>query len=71
MPADDTDHRLTELEIKLSFTEDLVEHLNRQVAEQQALIDQLVLAVRSLRAQAPAEGGPSFRSLRDELPPHY
>jgi SlyX protein len=71
MHADDTDHRLTELEIKLSFTEDLVEHLNRQVAAQQALIDQLMGAVRSLREQAPAEGGPAFRSLRDELPPHY
>ena len=71
MPMNDVDHRLTELEIKLSFTEDLVDHLNRQVAEQQALIDRLVHELRLLRQQMPAEGGAVFRSLRDELPPHY
>ena len=66
-----TEHRLTELEVKLSFTEDLVEHLNRLVAEQQRQIEQLARELVRLRQQAPDDGAPSFRSLRDEIPPHY
>lgn len=71
MDTSDTERRLMELEIKLSFTEDLVEHLNQQVATQQAQIDVLLREVRALRQQAPADGPPVFRSLRDDLPPHY
>lgn len=68
----DSELRLTELEIKLSFTEDLVDHLNRQVARQQDAIDWLLQEVRRLREQAASgDGTPTFRSLRDELPPHY
>jgi SlyX protein len=58
----DTDKRLTELEVKASFTEDLLDDLNRIVARQQQQIDALLLQV--------ADPG-ATRSLRDELPPHY
>jgi len=68
---DDIDARLTELEIKASFAEDLVEQLNQIVIRQQAQIELLMREVVELKRQAPAEGGPAFRSLRDELPPHY
>ena len=71
MDALDTERRLMELEIKLSFTEDLVDHLNQQVATQQTQIDALLREVRAMRQQAPEDGPPAFRSLRDELPPHY
>jgi len=64
------ENRLIELEIKLGFMEDLVEHLNQQVATQQQSIDLLVHEVLRLREQG-AEQQPVFRSLRDELPPHY
>lgn len=64
------ENRLIELEIKLGFMEDLVEHLNQQVATQQQSIDLLVQEVLRLREQG-AEQQPVFRSLRDELPPHY
>ena len=63
--------RLTELEIKLGFTEDLVEALNRTVFRQQQQIDALVEEVRTLRQQAKASQPEEFRSLRDEIPPHY
>jgi SlyX protein len=66
-PAIDT--RLTELEIKLSFTEDALDQLNAVVVRQQAQIDALTTALIALRQQAPAEG--PARSLFDELPPHY
>jgi SlyX protein len=65
------EQRLTELEIKACFTEDLVEHLNQLVARQQAQIDLLLREVGELRRQGPDGDSGTFRSLRDELPPHY
>ena len=66
------DARLMELEIKLSYMEDLVEQLNMSVYRQQEAIAVLVEEVRTLRRQAaPAEGAAHSVNLRDELPPHY
>jgi len=65
------DQRLMDLEIKASFTEDLVEQLNQTIFRQQEQIDALLREVSQLRTQAPDGGSGSFRSLRDELPPHY
>lgn len=63
--------RLDALETKACWTDDLLDHLNRQVAEQQAQIERLTREVVRLR-QSQADGQPEgFRSLRDELPPHY
>ena len=45
------DGRLMELEIKLSYMEDLVEQLNVSVYRQQQAIDVLVEEVRNLRRQ--------------------
>ncbi len=67
----DTEHRLTELEIKAGFMEDLVDSLNQVVVRQQQQIDALLREVRQLRDQQPEAGSAPFRSLRDELPPHY
>jgi len=71
-PPSDLDHRLTELEIKASFMEDLVDHLNQTIIRQQEQIDLLVRELRHLRQQVPeGGGGAAVRSLREELPPHY
>jgi len=62
--------RVTELEVKLAFAEDLLETLNQTVFRQQEQIERLQREVRELRDQMqslPVEQ----RSLRDELPPHY
>jgi SlyX protein len=70
---DAVEQRLTNLEIKASFTEDLVDHLNQTIVRQQQQIDLLLRELAELRLRdsaQPAEGAP-FRSLRDELPPHY
>ncbi|WP_077036005.1 SlyX family protein [Pelomonas sp. KK5] len=64
------DARLTELEIKASFTDDTVEQLNQIIIRQQAQIELLMREVMDLKQQGSA-AGPTFRSLRDELPPHY
>lgn len=65
--------RVTELEIKLSFVEDALDRLNEVVVRQQAQVDLLTRELRRLHEQAASEapGGAGFRSLRDELPPHY
>ncbi|MGO4391943.1 SlyX family protein [Variovorax sp. M-6] len=67
----DADRRLTELEIKASYTEDLLDQLNLTIYRQQQQIDSLVLQVTQLRQQSPDPGSGAARSLRDELPPHY
>lgn len=65
------DSRLTELEIKTSFNEDLLEQLNQTVFRQQEQIDALIREVHELRRQTPDGGVQRGTSLRDELPPHY
>jgi len=68
---DAVERRLTELEIKAGFAEDLLDALNAQVARQQDTIEMLVRELARLQQQlAPTpEGGAPV--LRDELPPHY
>jgi SlyX protein len=68
---DEVDSRLTELEIKASFTEDLVEQLNQVIIRQQRQIDLLQLEISHLRQQTESGTPATLRSLRDELPPHY
>jgi len=69
---DPTSRRLTDLEIKTSFQEDLLEQLNQAVYQQQLKIDQLAEELARLRLQMQNNAStPAFRSLRDELPPHY
>lgn len=63
--------RLTDLEIKISFTEDMVDELNRTVFRQQQQIDLLVLQIKALREQVRTAEPQEQRSLRDEIPPHY
>lgn len=69
--AAELEQRITELEIKASFTEDLLDTLNAQVALQQQQIEALVREITQLRRQMPDGRGDGPRSLRDELPPHY
>lgn len=72
MQADsDTEARITELEVKLSFADDLLEALNRTVYRQQQEIDQLRQELRVMRQQIQASLPAEPLNLRDELPPHY
>ncbi|MDP3578918.1 SlyX family protein [Methyloversatilis sp.] len=69
--ANDVDSRLTDLEIKASYAEDTLDQLNQIIYRQQQQIDRLERELQQLRQKQPEAGGPVFRSLRDELPPHY
>ena len=68
---EDIERRLVDLEVKAAFAEDLVEQLNDIVVRQQAQIDALQRELARFREQALEAPEPAFRSLRDELPPHY
>lgn len=65
-----TDDRITNLEIKLSFAEDLIEKLNETVYKQQQQIEFLYRELKAIKEQASA-GGSGVGSLKDEIPPHY
>lgn len=66
-----TNERITELEVKLAFAEDTLDALNATVYRQQQQIERLLREVRELREQIAAATPGEFRSLRDEVPPHY
>ena len=66
-----TEERIEQLEIKLSYAEDLLDTLNALVTKQQNQIDWLLREVNQLRRQREDDAPGAFRSLRDELPPHY
>lgn len=63
--------RVAELEVKLSFCEDLLEELNRTVYRQQQQIDQLQKEMQTLRDQMRTSMPTEPRNLNDEVPPHY
>ncbi|WP_296490073.1 SlyX family protein [Rhodoferax sp.] len=65
------EERLTELEVKASFAEDLLDKLDQIIIRQQDQIDRLEREVQWLRQQTPQEDIATPRNLRDELPPHY
>ena len=72
MTNPEVDRRLTDLEIKVSFTEDALDRLNDVVVRQQRQIDLLTRELLELRARRSSdEAAPAMRNLRDELPPHY
>lgn len=67
-----SESRLTELETKLAFAEDLLETLNQTVIRQQRQLDSLQEQLRMLHQQmrdSQADSGPA--TLREEIPPHY
>ncbi|BAL93942.1 SlyX family protein [Rubrivivax gelatinosus] len=65
------ERRLEDLEIKLAFTEDLLEKLDAVVVRQQQQIDLLTKELVELKRQGASAEPATWRSLREELPPHY
>jgi len=63
--------RLAEIETKLSFSEELLETLNRTVYRQQSQIDQLRLDLGALREQMRSALPATSHHSGDETPPHY
>ena len=68
---DAIDHRLTELEIKATFSEDLLDQLNLIIVRQQQQIDQLSRELGHLRQLSADNTLGAPRHLLEDLPPHY
>lgn len=66
-----SDARITELEAKLVFAEDLLETLNQTVVRQQAQLDQMQQQLRLLHQQLQDALAREAPSPGDEIPPHY
>ena len=62
--------RLAEIEVKLSFSEDLLETLSQTVYRQQQQIEKLQKELQAVREQMRALP-PESRDPLDESPPHY
>ena len=69
--TDTIDKRLMELEIKASFTEDLLDQLNQTIYRQQQDIERLARELVQLRIQSQESRQGEQRSAGDDLPPHY
>ena len=63
--------RVTELEIKASYTEDLMDQLDKVIVRQQEQIDLLIKTITELRLSSTDGGLGVARNLRDDLPPHF
>lgn len=70
---DEWESRITELEIRLAWQDDLLSSLNRQVAELHQLIEMQQAQLRLLykRLQTEGEGSDKPLTIVDEIPPHY
>lgn len=71
MSDSSVEQRLGSLELKSIDLDDWMERLNAQVYRQQQQIDRLQAEVRLLTQRLDTASPPGFRSLRDEIPPHY
>ena len=73
-PAD-IERRLTDLEIKASYSEDTLDRLNDVVVRQQQQIDALLRALAALQRRPGALDGDADadvpRGVRDDRPPHW
>jgi SlyX protein len=66
------EERITNLEIKLSFSEDLIEELNQTVYKQQQQIEVIYKELKALKVQMASNlPNDSSGNPRDEIPPHY
>lgn len=63
--------RMIEIEIKLTYAEDMLDSLNRIVYQQQARIEQLQAMVSRLSKQIQDLTPPERRDAAEERPPHY
>lgn len=64
--------RLTNLEVKLAFQDDLLESLNRTVSAQQLQLDLMQEELRMLYQQLKSLAPSQIATTEEELPPpHY
>jgi len=65
------ENRIVALEEKFSHQDHLLDQLNKIVANQQLVIDQLKKDVLDLKISQSSSGNQGTRTLKDDVPPHY
>jgi SlyX protein len=70
-PAKSIDTRLTDLEVKASFNEDLLEQLEQVIIRQQQQIESLNRQIVEIKQASVQNDSSAPLSLRDEIPPHF
>ena len=68
MAVSDLESRVTELEVRLSFQDSLIEELNAVVTKQQARIDILAAKIDEIKAALPGGEEVDADAVK---PPHY
>ena len=63
--------RITELEIKFSHQDQLVDELNKIISNQQISIDKLINEIQNIKISLEGSASQSNRTLEDDVPPHY
>lgn len=63
--------RLAEIEVKLSYAEDMIDNLNKTVFRQQEQIDLLQAQLTALHRQIRDQAAVEQRDPSEEIPPHY
>lgn len=66
----DLEKRLSDLEIKFSYQDEMLSELSLVIAEQQMVIDHLKSMLQAISEQSSDEGAQG-RTLADDKPPHY
>ncbi|UZE95100.1 SlyX family protein [Alkalimarinus alittae] len=66
-----TEDRLTELETKMAFQEDLLQDLNDVVARQEQQLDKLWQANKMLKSQLDSVNSAPGEASHEAPPPHY
>lgn len=63
--------RIIDLEVKFTHQDELVYELNKIVAQQQLIIEQLQKDLREIQLSNSKNDIQSTRTLKDDIPPHY
>jgi len=71
MSGADLASRMTELEIKLGFAEDMIDTLNKTVFRQQEQIDLLQRQLSELHRRMRESDAMESHDPSEEVPPHY
>jgi len=62
---------IVELQMKLSYQDDLLEQLNQVITDQQQQLSRLELALETLKVQVQTMQTTDIINSADETPPHY
>ena len=63
--------RITELEIKFSHQDQLVDELNKIISNQQISIEKLINEIQNIKISIEGNASQANRTLEDDVPPHY